>query len=152
MPTTNDEAEKILSIAREYLTRESAKSLFGRLDDEVGKFSDNSSVRTSITMMRMLVDPPMPPAPRWVYPSLIALVTIHFALIIAFGVSFCLLPFYAPFYISIPLMAFIVFFSTNRVDCKLTEAENVLRGMLGKKKISAFVGHYVIKPIKSYFR
>jgi hypothetical protein len=80
------------------------------------------------------------------------LVTAHIALVIGVLAAFFVLPFYEPWYVALPLMTFIWFFSTTRVECKLTNAENELRGKLGMKKIGGFVGHYFIRPIKKIKR
>lgn len=149
MPTTNEEATRIVSISQEYMSYDQMKDLFIRLDDEVGKLTDNSSLRTSLAMMRLLVDPPIiPPVSKWVKPALIVLVFAHFLIVIGVTTAFFILPFKTPWYIALPLMSFIFFFSTTRVNCRCTDIENYLRKELGMKPIAAFVGHYFIKPIK----
>ena len=52
MPTTNDEAAKIIEISTDYLYPEELQELFGRLWDEVGAKSENDSVKQSVYMMR----------------------------------------------------------------------------------------------------
>lgn len=56
MPTSNTEAEQIVRISEEYLTIEQMKELFIRLDDEVGQWTDNDSLKVSLKMMRSLVE------------------------------------------------------------------------------------------------
>jgi len=56
MPTSNTEAEQIIRISEEYLTIEQMKELFVGLDDEVGQWTDNDSLKVSLKMMRTLVD------------------------------------------------------------------------------------------------
>lgn len=151
MPTTNEEATKIVSISQEYMSYDQMKELFIRLDEEVGKNTDNSSLKTSLAMMRLLVDPPTtPPIPKWVKPAFISLVAAHFLIVIGVTAAFFILPFKAPWYIALPLMSFIFFFSTTRVNCRCTDLENHLRKELGMKPIAAFVGHYFIKPAKQF--
>lgn len=79
---------------------------------------------------------------------LLALVLAHMALVVGFVTSFFILPFLEPWYVALPLMTFMFFFTTSNVECKLTRLENYLRQKLGMKRIGGFVGHYVYKPIK----
>lgn len=152
MPTTQEEAAKIVSISQEYMSYDEMKQLFIRLDDEVGKFTDNSSLKTSLSMMRMLVDPPViPPKPFWLKPALYFLIAAHAAVVIGVTVAFFLLPFNAPWFIALPLMSFIFFFSTTRVNCRCTDLENNLRKELGMKPIPGFIGYYFLKPLKKLF-
>jgi len=84
----------------------------------------------------------------WVRPALYLLVITHIFIVVGIIASFFILPFYEPWYVSLPLCTFIWFFSTTRVECKLTKWENDLREKLGMKKIGAFVGHYFFRPFK----
>lgn len=148
MPTTNNEAENILKISKEYILPEEMKKLFIKLDEEVGKTTDNDSLKKSLSMMREMVDiKPIPP--KWYLKYfLYSVIIIHFGLVAAVAMSFLILPFKTNWYIALPIMTFIWFFSTNRVDCKITNLENNLRQKLGMPRIGAFVGHYFLKPIK----
>ena len=56
MPTSNDEAKNIVSIMNEYLTPEDAQSITRRLDEEVGRKSDNDSLKVSLQMLRALYE------------------------------------------------------------------------------------------------
>jgi len=148
MPTTNSEANQIIKISQEYIQLDKLRELFIRLDKEVGQNSTNDSLKTSLTMMRMLVDPPMPPAPFLLKIAFYLLVIVHFILVCAISLSFLILPFYADWYVAVPCMAFIFFFATTRVDCQLTNLENKIRVRLGKKRIGGFIGFYMFKPLK----
>jgi hypothetical protein len=55
MPTTREEADKIVEISLEYLPPEKLGDLFRRLWDEVGLKTDNSSLKTSLHMLASLV-------------------------------------------------------------------------------------------------
>jgi hypothetical protein len=149
MPTTQEEAATILKISHEYFPAEKLKELFTRLDEEVGKKTENDSLKKSLQMMRMLVDPPMPPPPLWLWGAFYSLVITHFVLVIAEIASFFALPFLADWYIAIPSMTFLFFFTTSRNDCQLTNLENLMRRRLGMKRIGGFVGHYCVRPIKA---
>ena len=56
MPTSNDEAKKIVSIMNEYLSDSDAQSITRRLDEEVGQASDNDSLKVSLKMLRALYE------------------------------------------------------------------------------------------------
>ena len=56
MPTSNDEAKKIVSIMNEYLSDSDAQSITRRLDEEVGHASDNDSLKVSLQMLRALYE------------------------------------------------------------------------------------------------
>lgn len=148
MPITQREATKIVDVSQEYLPLERLKELFVRLDEEVGKKSEDASLRECLAMMRLLVDPPIPPAPYWLWTAWYVLVVVHYVLVLGVGLSFILLPFLASWYIALPLMTFIVFFSSTRVECQLTNLENVMRKRLGLRRIGGFVGHYMVKPLR----
>lgn len=148
MPTTQDEATRILAITQEYLPLEKMTELFTRLDEEVGKTTTNDSLKQSLMMMRALVTPKKPPS-IWMWMAFYVLVFIHIILVLGIVISFFTLPFFAPWYVALPLCTFIWFFSTTKnIGCKLTELENHLRVKLGLKKIGGFVGHYFLRPAK----
>ena len=148
MPITQGEATKIVAVSQEYLPLDRLKELFGRLDEEVGKKSEDESLKELLKTIRHLVDPPLSHAPWWLWSSFYALVVTHYVLVLSVGLAFVLLPFLAPWYIALPLMTFIVFFASNRVECQLTNLENIIRKRLGLRRISGFIGHYMIKPLR----
>jgi hypothetical protein len=137
-----DEANKLLTISQEYLPNDKLKELIFRLENE----STTNDFKQSLKTMRLLLDPPAPP-PKWLWASFYILVVAHYLLVCGIVTSFFTLPFMASWYIALPCMTFIWFFSTSRVECKLTQLENYLRKKLGMKQIGGFVGHYFKKPI-----
>ena len=56
MPTSMNEAERIVSIISEYIEPQVAIDLLGRLFKEVGEPSDNDSLRISLRMLSSLYD------------------------------------------------------------------------------------------------
>ena len=152
MPTTQDEASRIVSISQEYLPIEKMAEMFVRLDAEVGQVTTNDSLKQSLAMMQKLVASIPKEEERetsvllWL--TFYLLVTFHAFLVIGMAFSFIILPFAADWYIAIPTCTFIWFFSTSRIECKLTDAENNLRKQLGMKRIGGFVGHYFFRPIR----
>ena len=56
MPTSMNEAERIVSIISEYIEPQVAKELMGRLFKQVGEPSDNDSLRISLRMLSSLYD------------------------------------------------------------------------------------------------
>jgi uncharacterized RDD family membrane protein YckC len=63
------------------------------------------------------------------------------------------LPFYAPWYIALPITALIINLTFSpSVGCPLTMLENRIRRSLGMREIRTFVGHYVIFPVQRKLR
>lgn len=156
MPTTQDEASRIVSITQEYMPLEDMVELYTRLNSEIGKRTDNDSLKQSLDMMERLVvyaNNHNQPAKQsfWLWTVLQILIGVHAFLVMGMVFSFFALPFMAPYYIAIPLCTFIWFFSTSKLECKLTNAENYLRSKLGQKRIGGFVGHYFVKPVKQLY-
>lgn len=56
MPTSNDEAKKIVEIINAYVSLDVAKEITKRLDKEVGRHTDNDSLKVSLQMLRKLYD------------------------------------------------------------------------------------------------
>jgi len=144
-----EEASHIVSLTQNFIPPDKLTELLIKLDDEIGKKSENDITKHFLANLRAIVDKPIPPAPLWLWISFYTLVSFHIFLVIAVIISFFVLPFLASWYIAIPCMTFIWFFSTTRVDCQLTNLENFIRKKLGMKKIGGFVGHYFLKPIKA---
>lgn len=143
-----EEASHIISVAQTFLPQEKLTELLIKLDEEIGKKSENDITKQFLAVLRGIVDKPAPPASIWLWTAFYSLVILHIILVIMVFISFFVLPFLSPWYIAIPCMTFIWFFSTTRVDCQLTNLENFMRKKLGLKKIGGFVGHYFFKPVK----
>jgi len=56
MPTSESEARKIQEIVNDFLTTDEAKELTVRLDEEVGKKTDNDFLKVSLSMLRRLYE------------------------------------------------------------------------------------------------
>ena len=56
MPTSDSEAKKIKGIIDEFLTSEQAREITKRLDEEVGKNTDNDSLKVSLEMLRRMYE------------------------------------------------------------------------------------------------
>jgi len=56
MPTSREEAARICEIIDDFLTEEEAKAITVRLDEEVGKDTDNDSLKVSLSMLRGLYE------------------------------------------------------------------------------------------------
>jgi hypothetical protein len=90
---------------------------------------------------------------RYVFSGLLWLViAVHMLVIFGIVTSFFILPFRVDWFVALPLMVFIVYLTFTRVDCPLTNLENVLRRRLGKNRIGGFVGTYYIKPVKKLLK
>jgi len=143
---TQSEVNQVVIIAQEYFPEDKITEFFSRLNEEIGKKTEDESLKQLLSSIKEIVAPPLAPPPLWLWGAFYTLIVIHFILVIAVATSFCLLPFLAPWYIALPIMVFIFFFSTTRVECQLTNLENQMRRRLGLKKIGGFIGHYMLKP------
>ncbi len=56
MPTTLTEAQTIVKLITEYLPKEQAAELADRLNEEVGKTTDNESVQITMQMLSDLLN------------------------------------------------------------------------------------------------
>lgn len=155
MPTTKDEASKILEISGKYLTPSDARELFTRLEEEVGKHTDNESLKQSLIMMRQLVQyvPETETVERpswWMWVLLYTVIIFHMAVVFGLVGAFFVLPIKWPWEIALPLMTFIQFFALTKVECKITALENHIRKRMGLRRIGTFIGHYFFKPYKKW--
>jgi hypothetical protein len=148
----NDDSLRIVTMAQTFLPEDKLKELLIKLDEEIGKKSENEITKKFLSGLRAIIDKPLPPAPLWLWICFYVLVVFHVLLVIGVLGSFFILPIYAPWYLALPSMTFIWFFSTTRVECQLTNLENVIRKRLGMKKIGGFVGNYFIRPIKMLWK
>lgn len=156
-----DEASRIIALVRDFITQEKLNELLLKLDEQVGK-GENEVTKHFISILQLSKEvvkktsataidklSTIPKAPKWLWLAFYALVIAHIAIVLAFITSFFVLPVLAPWYIAVPCMTFIWFFSTTRVDCQLTNLENVMRRRLGLRRIGGFVGHYFLRPAKA---
>ena len=89
MPTSNDEAAKIVQISQEYLEFSKLQELMARLNTEIGPFTTNDSLKKSLAMMNSLVNPPPEPKiSKWIWVALYLTVLIHFLLVVGIAASF----------------------------------------------------------------
>jgi hypothetical protein len=142
------ENNRIVSLIHGYLPEEKTIELLIKLDEEIGKKSEDAATKKVLASLRGVVDKPSPPATWWIWLFFYVLVVFHFLMVVAVFSAFFILPFCTSWYVSVPLMTFIFFFSTTRVECQLTNLENGLRKRLGMKRIGGFVGFYFLKPMK----
>ena len=56
MPTSNEEARRMVRIMDDFLSPEDAKAITRRLVEEVGQKSDNDSLKVSLGMLRALYE------------------------------------------------------------------------------------------------
>lgn len=155
MPTTSDEAKKILAITTKYMPLHRAVACFRELDQEVGQVSENDSVKQSFIMFRSLAEYASEGGfaatgrdRRLYLVAFYALVLLHAFLVLGNVASFFTVPFYAPWYLAFPACFSILWVVCSNVDCVMTRWENALRVRLGMKTISGFVSHYFVKPIR----
>jgi hypothetical protein len=145
MPTSNSEAQNIAAIMNEYLDATSARELTEKLEREVGRHTENDSLKVSLEMLKALYSQknkkylPI----NFILLSLYLVVAIHIAVVFINAISFFVLPFKYPLYIWMPLNSFILTVSFARDVCPLTRLENKLRRSLNMPEIRGFIGHYI---------
>ena len=75
---------------------------------------------------------------------------LHWTFLVLIGVSVPMVILLEPFYISLPICAWIMHLTFSRVlDCPWTRFENYYRRKCGKSEIKTFIGHYIVKPMRS---
>src|SRR4051812_12000004 len=105
MPTTQQEATKIVQVSEEFFPIHELADLYRRLDEEVGQKTDNDSLKVSLSMMRALMTARAQMSasiPRWYYASYVVLIAVHAFLVIGMILSFFALPFLAEWYVALP--------------------------------------------------
>lgn len=79
------------------------------------------------------------------YKILVVIVAVvHIWIAISLAVSAVLLPFYANYFVALPLIICIIRILTSNDKCVLTELEKYLRKKAGMYVIRGFVGHYFL--------
>lgn len=153
MPTSHEEAQKIVEILDEYVSLDHAKELTARLEQEVGQETDNDSLKVSLEMLKSIYTPPVSPKNYDKKALLSCVVVLHMVVVAINCASFFVLPFMYSVWIWVPLNSFIlnVTFAPPGA-CPLTRLENKLRTSLDMPRIGGFLGHYVIRPIKRKLR
>jgi hypothetical protein len=76
----------------------------------------------------------------------------HAAVILGNIVAIFILPFREVWYVALPIITLLINLMFGATDCPLTRLENRVRRRLGMKEIKYFVGHYLIWPLKRYFK
>jgi hypothetical protein len=148
MPTSIDEARRITNIINTYVSTDQARIIATRLEEEVGRTTQNESLRISLGMLRELYEKNhiISVTHRIAWASLIIVVGFHMLVIMGMAVSFFTIPFYTPWYISIPLETLIINLLFSPVSCPLTRLESRLRRSLGLPEVRFFVRYYFFRP------
>lgn len=155
MPTTMNEARKILEISREYIDLVDLKELFDRLDAEVGKTSENDSVKQSFAMFKQftaMAETTVAKEHRRVRLTICWFLIWLFHNVLIFGnlASFCVAPFYGPWYLAFPACFAIIWVVCSPVNCAITGWENGIRRKLGWPEIKNFISHNYVKPFRKF--
>ena len=148
MPTSQQEAFNIVEILDEYLDEDQARELTARLEQEIGRITDNDSLKVSLEMLKALYEK-KPKKIDYVKKALLySTILFHAFVIIVNIAAFFVLPFLYPLWVWMPVCSFILTVTFTREICPITRLENYLRTSLGLPRIGGFIGHYFIKPIK----
>lgn len=155
MPTSNFEAEAIVRLASRYLTKGQQSELFRQLHEQVGAKTENFSLQESLAMLHHLTAQPAQPSAqpqRWL--ALVAFIaTCHLLVVLGNVCAFFLLPFLVPWYVALPCCSAIIYLGlTHSGECPLTTWENSARVKAGLPLVHGFLGHYLIRPVRRWWR
>lgn len=81
----------------------------------------------------------------------VVIVAAHFALVVGVAASIPWLVLNEPWYVSMPLITWIVNLSMYPGKCPLTVLENYARVRIGLKPIRGFVGHWILFRKDMYY-
>ncbi len=76
--------------------------------------------------------------------ALFSTILLHYLLFIALLGSIPMLFLFEPWYVSIPLVVWLINLMTLPVKCPLTTLENVIRRLLGMTTIKGFVSKHIL--------
>jgi len=154
MPTSVEEANSIMEIMDDFLDADDARELTARLEHEVGRGTDNDSLKVSLEMLKELYKDRTGSRKkdRLKKISLYSLITLHYFVITVNIVAFFVLPFLYPLFIWMPVNSFILTVTFTREICPLTRLENYIRTSLGMPRIGGFLGHYMVRPVKKLLK
>jgi hypothetical protein len=178
MPTTLQETQQIVAIcARHGVSAEQLGKIAVDLDEEVGRRTDNASVRDSFKLLRSLTAPspailaappelepaavvltPLDPWELWqhwlkrgVLLGLFGLLWLaHMALVAANAAALWVLIERTDWWLWLPLGFCMVTAMSTPVKCPLVRLENCLRRQLGWPEINYFVGYYLYWPARKH--
>ncbi len=148
MPTSNTEALNIVEILDEYLDEEQARELTARLEQEIGRKTENDSLKVSLEMLKALYERKPKRENLCKKAILYSIISFHMFIVVVNIMAFFILPFMYPLWMWVPVNSFILTVTFTREVCPLTRLENYLRTSLGMSRIGGFIGHYFIKPVK----
>lgn len=75
-------------------------------------------------------------------------VVIHLVIVAINVIAIPVLLAYAQWYISVPLVTFLVRLAIVERRCPLTALENYIRKKVNLPTINSFIGHYIVKHIR----
>ena len=148
MPTSQQEAFGIVEILDEYLDEDQARELTARLEQEIGRKTDNDSLKVSLEMLKALYSKKPKRIDQLKKGLLYFIVAFHMFVITVNIAAFFVLPFLYPLWVWMPINSFILTVTFTREICPLTRLENKLRTSLGMSRIGGFIGHYFVRPLK----
>ena len=154
MPTSVEEANSIMEIMDDFLDADDARELTARLEHEVGRGTDNDSLKTSLEMLKELYKDKTGSRKKDLIKkiSLYSVITFHYFVVTVNIVAFFVLPFLYPLLVWMPLNSFILTVTFTREICPLTRLENYIRTSLDMPRIGGFLGHYLVRPVKNFLK
>ena len=154
MPTSAEEANTIVEIMDDFLDVDDARELTARLEQEIGRNTDNDSLKVSLEMLRRLYKDRTGSRKKDLLKktALYSLSFFHMLVVLTNVTAFFIIPFMYHPLIWVPINSFILTVSFTRETCPLTRLENYLRTSLGMSRIGGFIGHYLIRPYRRMFK
>ena len=143
-----------MEIMDDFLDADDARELTARLEHEVGQGTDNDSLKVSLEMLKELYKDRTGSKKKELAKkiSLYSLITFHCFVVTVNIVAFFILPFLYPLLVWMPLNSFILTVTFTREICPLTRLENYIRTSLDMPRIGGFLGHYAVRPVKSFLK
>ena len=124
MPTSVQEANSIVEILDEYLDESQARELTARLEQEIGRRTDNDSLKVSLEMLKALYEK-KPKKIDYVKKALLYSTILFHAFVIVVNIAaFFILPFLYPLWVWMPVCSFILTVTFTREICPITRLEN----------------------------
>lgn len=145
------DAAAIRKIMEEYLPGANAQEVFKRLYKEVGEASEDEVVKSGLFALQEALAP-VPKPPKKMKFILKAIIAFH-ALIIVFNfIAIFVLPFLAPWYVSLPLITLVINLMFSPIACPLTKLESTIRRGMGLPEVRFFMKHYFIDPARKWWK
>ena len=149
---TSKEMQDIMEILDDFLEEKQARELVARLEQEVADKSDDKHLKNRLKALREFYERRPISREHFKQVFLYSVIIFHFFVIFVIITAFFLLPFIYPLWVWMPINSFILTVTFTREVCPLTRLENYLRTSLSMPRIGGFIGHNLVKPVRSLIK